>query len=115
MQIVTGSPAPLGWTRTEKGGNFAIFSSLKKRVILGIFLSGAEKPQLEVPMHFQENIWHIGIEGLPEGAAYAYRLENSERWLADPFALSPDTNEKWGDLHKQSTKALCTPSPSFDW
>lgn len=108
--ILDGTPRPLGISVQKGAFNFALFSSHAEKVVLGLFLPGGSLFQ-EIPMQKTQDIWHVAIEGLPQGLEYAYRCEGPEAmgyspdiWLIDPYAKI---------LEKGRAKAAI-PLP-FDW
>jgi isoamylase/glycogen operon protein len=71
------------------------------------------------------DIWHIALEGLPEGVLYAFRCEGPydphqgllfkpEVWLTDPYAKILDTTHRWGDREKGYFGRASIAS-AFDW
>ena len=98
--IQAGLPRPLGATRTERGVNFALFSSNATRVEICLFDadSGAEVGRADLPARTGD-IWHGLVAPLHAGPGthYAYYVhgpnepENGHRFdasvgLIDPYA-----------------------------
>jgi isoamylase len=98
--IQAGLPRPLGATWTERGVNFAIFSSHATRVEVGIFdaVSGVELERYDLPARTGD-VWHGLLSARQAGpgthyAFYAHGLnapEEGHRFdpkaaLIDPFA-----------------------------
>jgi isoamylase len=99
-----GRPLPLGACDCCDGFNFAVFSRHAKRVELLIFDAAANADPLEVfdldPAHYRTgDIWHVLLDGMRWGQAYAYRVdgpwapEEGHRFdgkarLLDPYALA---------------------------
>jgi len=98
--IHAGLPQPLGATWTERGINFAIFSSHAIRVEVGIFdaSSGAETARYDLPARTGE-VWHglLSSQGAGPGAHYGFYVhgphepEHGHRFdpttvLIDPYA-----------------------------
>lgn len=120
-----GNPEPLGFSLHGKRANIALFSKHATHVDLGLFLPGQSACLKEIPMHRTGDIWHIGLENLPEGSLYAFRclgpknehtgdLFHPEAWLADPYAKILDTSHKWGAKEKTYFGQTAVP-PEFDW
>ncbi len=109
IRVISGSPYPLGLSIQGDTANFSLFSSHAEKVVLGLLWDGKRK---EVAMEKTGDVWHIGIEGIPEGARYAYKcfgpkklLFHPELWLADPYAKLP-VDYEWTRVE--------LPKP-FDW
>ena len=98
--IQAGLPRPLGATRTERGVNFALFSSNATRVEICLFDadSGAEAGRADLPARTGD-IWHglVAPRHAGAGTHYAYHVhgpndpENGHRFdasvgLIDPYA-----------------------------
>jgi isoamylase len=98
--IQAGLPRPLGATRTERGVNFALFSSNATRVEICLFEadSGAEAGRADLPARTGD-IWHglVAPRHAGPGTHYAYYVhgpnepENGHRFdagvgLIDPYA-----------------------------
>lgn len=110
MKLVAGNPNPLGYSIWKNIANFALYSFHAEQVILGLF-NKESNPIKEIPLNRTGDIWHIGIEDLPQGLEYAYRCEgpkelfyNPKIWLIDPYAKIVQTDR---------AKAA-SPDP-FDW
>lgn len=105
LEIIVGSPQPLGLSFQGGRGNFSLFSSSASRVVLGLFKG--DHPVKEIPMNQTGDIWHVGIENLPEGLEYAYKCVHegkSTGWLMDPYA------KRVGKV-----RAIAEPQSPFDW
>jgi glycogen operon protein len=143
MQVLPGSPRPLGATWDEEGINFAIFSAHAEAVHL--VLIGADDTETVVELKQRTAfVWHAYIPGLPLGQRYAYRVHgpydparghrfNPNVLLLDPYAKAVDRIEDFtrgcfayelgredADLHPSRTAALGAPrgvviDTSFDW
>lgn len=122
-----GNPEPMGFSRSGKRTNIALFSEHAAQVTLGLFLPGQEEAQRQFPMNRTGNVWHIGLENLPEGSLYAFQCEGKENassgdlfqpksnhWLADPYAKILDTSHEWGSKEKTYFGHTAI-APSFDW
>ena len=118
--IHAGSPRPLGATCTERGVNFALFSSHATRVELCLFdsVSGAEIARHDLPAR-SGDIWHglLSPRHAAPGTHYAYCVhgpdqpENGHRFdatvpLIDPFAYA---------LSKQCPLRSQVIDHAFDW
>ncbi|HMD28913.1 MAG TPA: glycogen debranching protein GlgX [Steroidobacteraceae bacterium] len=118
--IHAGSPRPLGATLSERGVNFALFSSHATRVELCLFdsVSGAEIARHDMPGQSGE-IWHglLPARQAAPGTLYAYCVhganqpENGQRFdatvpLIDPYAYA---------LSKQWPLRSQVIDHAFDW
>jgi glycogen operon protein len=99
MQVLPGSPLPLGATPLEGGVNFAVFSEHGTRVELCLF--DAEEPsrelrRVELPARTHD-VFHGFVPGLAAGALYGFRVHgpwapseglrfNPAKLLLDPYA-----------------------------
>lgn len=102
IDINVGSPQPLGLSFLEERANFSLFSSTAKKITLGLFRD--DHPIIELPMNRTGDIWHLSINNLPEGLEYAYKRDQTDLWLMDPYAKI--IGEK---------RALAKKPTSFDW
>jgi isoamylase len=118
--INAGSPRPLGATWTERGVNFALFSSHATRVELCLFdtASGAEIARHDMPARTTD-IWHglLSPRQAAPGTHYAYCVhganqpETGHRFdpnvpLIDPYACA---------LSKRSPPRSEVIDRTFDW
>lgn len=118
--IHAGSPRPLGATLSERGVNFALFSSHATRVELCLFdsVSGVEIARHDMPGRSGE-IWHglLPARQAAPGTLYAYCVhgpnqpENGQRFdatvpLIDPYAYA---------LSKQWPLRSQVIDHAFDW
>ena len=109
-----GYPYPLGVHLHDDGAQFGIFSRHATGVSLLLFDS------LEAPLPSQTidldptynrtgDIWHVWVEGVTAGQAYAYRVDgpydpsqghrfNRHRLLLDPYASALSTRPPWDFL-----------------
>ncbi|HLB53361.1 MAG TPA: hypothetical protein VJK48_06625, partial [Chlamydiales bacterium] len=106
LLISPGLPAPLGYSKNEKGGNFSLFASHATEVILGLRKNGQIR---EIPLVQTGPIWHIGIAGDLKNYHYAFRIDglsdpqkalffDPHLWLQDPFSRFPVTESlPWGN------------------
>jgi len=143
MQLLPGSPHPLGATWDGHGVNFALYSENATGVELCLFDEQGEETRLPVP-HHTAFVWHAYIAGIRPGQRYGYRVhgpyepENGLRFnpnvvLLDPYARALHAVEDWkrgcfayklgneqGDLVMEDTPQLGVPhgvviDDSFDW
>ncbi len=80
IHFEVGKGAPLGVHKAKKGLNFSLFSKESSRVSLCIFLD----EQLEIPMHRQDDLWTLYVEGLPDKFNYLFLLNDGVPFL-DPY------------------------------
>ncbi len=111
LRVSPGHPLPLGARHTGQGIQFSIFSRHAEGVILVLFRSddpGGEfrEVSLDPDVHRTGDIWHIHIDGLPEGQLYGYRIEgpydpaaghryNAGMLLLDPHARALTGARRW--------------------
>ncbi len=120
-----GTAFPLGFSIDGKRANFALFSKHAEKVTLGLFLPEIEEVQKEFSMHKTGDIWHLGLENIPEGTLYAFRccgpketqkgdLFQPNTWVSDPYAKILETAHLWGTARQ---RYLCHPKipPPFNW
>jgi len=102
MDLLSGSPAPLGATPTRKGVNFSVYSH--DAVSLEILLfDGVDDPEpsarflLDPVRHRTFHYWHAEISGIGPGQLYAYLADgphdprhglifDRNKALVDPYA-----------------------------
>ena len=77
--IHSGSPWPLGSSRTARGVNFSVAAPAADRIELLLFADGsATAPwrviELDGLGHRSGDYWHVEVEGLAEGCCYGYRV-----------------------------------------
>lgn len=92
-----GFPSPLGPTRTQRGINFSVVSTSAKKVSLVL-------KDHEIPLHRTGGIWHGHLETADEQVLYAYRKDESDQLLLDPYAKAIDG--KW---------CIAQATTTFDW
>ncbi len=98
IKVSAGFPYPLGATITPEGVNFALFSANAEKVELCLFdrQGKSELVKIEMP-EFTDDVWHVLIEGIDDGALYGYRVHgpfephnghrfNAAKLLLDPYA-----------------------------
>jgi glycogen operon protein len=106
-----GEPLPPGAKVVGDGVQFSIFSRNASSVILVLFRgveSGSpyDEVALDPVLNKTGDIWHIWVQGLPEGSLYGYRIDGSYRpeqghrfnrhkLLIDPYARAITGNFKW--------------------
>ncbi|RYU62973.1 glycogen debranching enzyme GlgX [Methylolobus aquaticus] len=133
-----GSPLPLGPSLQSTAVNFSLFSRNATRVWLLLYETAeAREPcsivQLDPRRNRTGDIWHIRVEGVGRGLAYAFRVDGPcapeqghrfapERVLIDPYATAlyaPPTwtfDEACGDRGQaQSQVRSLVTAPQFDW
>jgi isoamylase len=143
MQLLPGSPHPLGATWDGEGVNFAIYSENATGVELCLF--DEEERETRIPLqHKTAFVWHGYCPGAGPGQRYGYRVHgpyeperghrfNPEIVLLDPYARALDRPERWdagcfsyelghpdGDLRRAEQPQLGVPrgvvvDPEFDW
>lgn len=125
LTFFSGNPSPLGFSIHQNKANFALYSQNATHVVLGLFSSNAEVPFQEFAMNRTGDIWHLGVNDLPEGILYAFRchgvkeearghLFNESEWLTDPYAKILDCPLEWG-TRKRRYLAVAAEPPKFDW
>ena len=98
MEILPGSPTPLGATWDGNGVNFALFSEHAEAVVLCLFAdrSGHDDQQVALT-HRTHDVWHGYVPGVAPGQIYAHRVHgpydpaqgerfNPQKILLDPYA-----------------------------
>jgi len=97
-----GRPFPLGAWAVGSGVNFALFSRHADGVTLLLYPDAAATMSsqhivLDPALHRFGDIWHIWVDGITPGMAYAYRVNgpydmqdglryNAQRVVVDPYA-----------------------------
>ena len=111
MTIEPGSPLPLGTHITNGGVNFSLFSRHAESVVLLLYETpNASKHnrriKLDPDYHRSGDIWHVWLEGLVPGQAYAWHVDgpyepgqglryNRHRLLLDPYATALTGTDRW--------------------
>ncbi|RUL86865.1 glycogen debranching protein GlgX [Tautonia sociabilis] len=112
--IHPGEPEPLGPTVRPDGINFAIHSRGATRMELLLFDNIADdSPAVVIPFSREVNktgdVWHMFVEGLPNGTLYNYRADgpyrpdkdgsrfNPSKALLDPYAPAVSGDFDWND------------------
>jgi isoamylase len=143
MNVLPGSPYPLGATWNGRGVNFALYSENATEVELCLF----DQQAREVKVSLRQRtafVWHGYVPGIHPGQRYGYRVHgpyepsqglrfNPEVVLLDPYARALASIERWdlgcfayrpgmpaGDLQASRRPALGAPrgvviDPTFDW
>ena len=73
MQLLPGSPHPLGATWDGHGVNFALYSENATGVELCLFDEQGEETRLPVPQR-TAFVWHAYVAGIRPGQRYGYRV-----------------------------------------
>jgi glycogen operon protein len=86
--LLVGDPEPLGPTVRPDGINFALFSSGATRIELLLFDNVTDRqPSQVIPLDPADNrtgdVWHIFVEGLPNGTLYNIRADGPYNPVAD--------------------------------
>ncbi|WP_285103675.1 glycogen debranching protein GlgX [Promicromonospora sp. MEB111] len=103
MQTWPGRPYPLGATFDGTGTNFALYSSVARRVELCLLADDDTETRVEVT-ETDAHVWHVYLPGVGPGTRYGYRVHgpydpasghrcNPAKLLLDPYAKAVD-----GDL-----------------
>jgi glycogen operon protein len=109
--VLTGVPAPLGASITERGVHFALRAPTATTVWLVLWLEGREGPRHDLPLaperHRSGDVWHVEVEGVAPPLEWAWRVErspaaagpspDSSRLLLDPYARAITGAERWGE------------------
>lgn len=110
FKISEGMPYPLGSTCLEEGVNFALFSANAKKVELCLFDDLGQLEIARIPLaNCTDEVWHVCVEGLSEGALYGYRVYgpyepqrghrfNPNKLLLDPYAKKLDGVFHWANV-----------------
>ena len=91
MEVLNGLPL-YGTVIDDNGINFGVYGKNKKNVKLHIYNNNLELSpsyiyQLDPLKNKTDNIWHIYIKGLKEGALYTWVMDDSPE-LLDPYSLA---------------------------
>jgi isoamylase len=143
MNVLPGSPHPLGATHDGRGVNFAIYSETATRVELCLFDEQAREARFTL-RQCTAFVWHGYVPDVRPGQRYGYRVHgpydpanglrfNPEVVLLDPYAKALAAPERWdlgcfayelggpeGDLCVSRKPALGAPrgvviDTQFDW
>ncbi|PWJ43790.1 glycogen debranching protein GlgX [Sediminitomix flava] len=137
--IKKGRSYPIGATVEDGGVNFCIFSQNAHFVELLLFDSPeSQKPSQVILLDPTENktfyYWHIFVEGIGHGQAYAYRMYgpyqpekglyfDSSKVLIDPYAkyIHPGPNysrkaaQRPGNNSPYSMRSVVVDNSQYDW
>src|SRR5688572_1868263 len=143
MNVLPGSPHPLGATFDGRGVNFAIYSETATRIELCLFDEHAREARYTL-RQCTAFVWHGYVADVRPGQRYGYRVYgpydpkhglrfNPEVVLLDPYAKALASPENWelgcfayelgspeGDLKMSRKPALGAPrgvviDTEFDW
>jgi isoamylase len=143
MNVLPGSPHPLGATYDGRGVNFALYSETATKVELCLFDEQAREARLTL-RQCTAFVWHGYVSDVRPGQRYGYRVHgpydpqsglrfNPEVVLLDPYAKALAAPERWdlgcfayelggpeGDLKRSHQPALGAPrgvviDTQFDW
>ncbi|HEX7665869.1 MAG TPA: glycogen debranching protein GlgX, partial [Polyangiaceae bacterium] len=143
MNVLPGTPYPLGATWDGEGVNFALYSENATSVELCIFADDGAETRIPLQAH-TAHVWHGYLSGLTPGCRYGYRVHgpyepakglrfNPNVVLLDPYARALDGVEQWekgsfayelgnpqGDLVPTKSDQLGAPrgiviDNAFDW
>ena len=111
LDILPGSPYPLGATWDGEGVNFALFSEHAEKVELCQFDAEGKREVHRIVLPEQTNyIWHGYLPEATPGLLYAYRVHgpyapqrghrfNAHKLLLDPYAKDIVGALRWSDAH----------------
>ena len=86
MEVLTGSPHPLGATWDGKGVNFAIYSRHADKVELCLFDESGKRETQRIPLRERTDfVWHGYLPQARPGQLYGYRVHG-------PWAPAHDLN-----------------------
>ncbi|MEN9344527.1 MAG: hypothetical protein RLZZ453_1314 [Chlamydiota bacterium] len=110
-----GVPHPLGANRNAEGINFAIVSSVAKKVTLHLFEIGGNRPFASYKLHRTGQVWHIFVKTDLQELEYTYDILGKS--VIDPYAKALSTGSKWGaeDLFSSTLRGKVQKSEPFDW
>ncbi|MGH7327138.1 MAG: glycogen debranching protein GlgX, partial [Polyangiaceae bacterium] len=143
MNVLPGSPNPLGATWDGEGVNFALFSEHATEVELCLFDEAGVETRHPLKSR-SEHVWHGYLKDVVPGCRYGYRVHgpydpakgqrfNPHVVLLDPYAKAVDGTERWnagcfaydlggkqGDLEPTEHEQLGAPrgvviDGTFDW
>jgi glycogen operon protein len=141
MNLLPGSPHPLGATFDGAGVNFGIYSENATKIELCLFAEDGTETTVEMPGH-SAHVWHAYAPDLATGQRYGFRVHgpydpdrglrfNPNVVVLDPYARAVDGLERWDagcfayvpgedDHHKNESPQLGAPrgvviDSAFDW
>jgi glycogen operon protein len=105
MNLLPGSPHPLGATADGAGVNFAIYSENATKIELCLFEEDGRETTIEMPGH-TAHVWHAYAPDVPIGQRYGFRVHgpyepdrgfrfNPKVVVLDPYARAVDGVERW--------------------
>ena len=135
LRASPGRPLPLGVQDCFDGFNFAVFSRHAERIQLLIFADMASPEplrsfDLDPLLHRTGDIWHVLVDGVQWGQAYAYRVDgpwapevghrfDGDALLLDPYALvvsvPAGTDDDPGPAGRPIGKRCLLVNRRFDW
>jgi isoamylase len=78
MNVLPGSPHPLGATLNERGVNFALYSENATKVELCLF--DEREREMRIPLRQRTAfVWHGYVPGIKIGQRYGYRVHGPYR------------------------------------
>ena len=102
LNVLPGTPFPLGASLCNGGVNFAVFSRTGTRVVLDLFRSSEDsEPYAQIDLdpktHRTGDVWHVFVPGIGAGSLYMYQVDgpfepsqghrfNFHQFLTDPYA-----------------------------
>ena len=138
--VSPGKSYPLGATVSEEGVNFSLFSQYANKIELLLFdgpddLQPAQVIALTPPHNRTYHYWHVFVEGLKAGQAYAYRAYGPYRpelglWfdpskvLLDPYAKAIAGHANYdclaakvfgSDNCAQALRGVVVDPDTYDW
>lgn len=112
FEIRKGFDTPLGASISEKSVNFAFFS-IGKNILLKLKL---KDKIFDIPLNKTGNIFHVGIDNLPNDILYAYEVDGTPR--QDPWGKSFDSPTSFGEKPNKNTYLFAkvkSQKNTFDW
>ncbi len=109
IQLLPGSPWPLGATPQDGGVNFAVYSESAVHVLLAIFEGKHDASEIDLPMPVRTGfVWHGFLPDAEPGLRYGFRAYgpfdpsrglrfNASKLLLDPYARAISGDVTWND------------------
>jgi isoamylase len=105
MQVWPGQAYPLGATYDGAGTNFAVYSSVARRVELCLFGSHGKETRVDLS-EVDADVWHAYLPAVQPGQRYGYRVDgpydpanghrcNPSKVLLDPYAKAIHGKVDW--------------------
>ncbi|MDJ0917333.1 MAG: glycogen debranching protein GlgX [Woeseiaceae bacterium] len=122
-----GNPGQQGATPTDGGVNFALYSSVARRVELCLFDAAGNETRFDLP-ECTDDIWHGFLPGCKPGQRYGFRVHgdydpktgarcNPHKLLIDPYAKSLTGAFSWNpavfDHDKETYEASIVDSAAY--